>query len=382
MSASSDISRLFKQFGGRADEYQEISLHDERQAGVERWPVVAGGEAPAVMPEPASAAAQAPVVQQAAAIQEQTAATQEQASAWSSAGLQSLLAKLADEVQAPAQPEPVSPAVVAARPDLSHIRVIAVVSAKGGVGKSTLAANLAAALQKTGRAVLGIDLDPQNALHHHFQPADESGATDPVAGLCQPGRAWQELCVATRDGLFVLPHGLTDEPSRRAFERQLENEPHWLAQHLAELQLAEGSLVLIDTPPGSSLYLQQALSVANLALVVSLADAASYTTLPMIDGLIASHTEGRDDFAGTAYLVNQVDNSRQLNKDISQIMQRLLGKRLLGLVHRDQSIGEALAYNRSVLEYDPHGRGCHDILECAQGLLLRLADERRVEQPA
>jgi cellulose synthase operon protein YhjQ len=379
MSASSDISRLFKQFGGRADQYHEISLHDEQQAGVERWPVVAGSEAveprPAVTPEPAPVAAQAPSVQQAAVVEKDV-------SAWSPAGLQSLLAKLAEEVPAPAQPEPVAPAAMAVRPDLSHIRVIAVVSAKGGVGKSTLAANLAAALQKTGRAVLGIDLDPQNALHHHFQPADAARAVDSAAGLCQAGRDWQELCVPTRDGLFVLPHGLTDEPSRRVFERQLENEPHWLARHLAELQLAEGSLVLIDTPPGPSLYLQQALSVANLALVVSLADAASYTTLPLIDGLIASHTEGRDDFAGSAYLVNQVDNSRQLNKDISQIMQRLLGKRLLGLVHRDQSIGEALAYNRNVLDYDPHGRGCHDIVECAQGLLLRLADEHRVEQPA
>jgi len=376
MSASSDISRLFKQFGGRADQYQEISRHDEQRAGVERWPVVAGSAAAAPLAEPAPAAPVAPE----APLAQQPAAAPMEASAWSSAGLQSLLAKLAEQPRAPAEPQPA--AAVAARPSLAHIRVIAVVSAKGGVGKSTLAANLAAALQKTGRPVLAVDLDPQNALHHHFQPAEEVAAVDSAAGLCQAGRDWQELCLPTRDGLFVLPHGLTDEPSRRAFERQLENDPHWLARHLAELQLADGALVLIDTLPGPSLYLQQALSVANLALVVSLADAASYTALPLIDGLIASHAEGRDDFAGAAYLINQVDHSRQLNKDICQIMQGLLGERLLGLVHRDQSIGEALAYNRNVLDYDPHGRGCHDILACAQGLLARLASERRVEQPA
>lgn len=378
MSASSDISRLFKHFGGRADQYQEISRVDEARASVERWPVV--GRSEIQPPAPADIAEVTPAAPEAVAVAEQAPVAQPEV--WSAAGLQSLLAKLAEEPREPAAAEPVAAAVASERPDLAHIRVIAVVSAKGGVGKSTLAANLAAALQKTGRAVLAIDLDPQNALHHHFQAAEEAQAAAPAQGLCHSERDWHELCVPTRDGLFVLPHGLTDEPARRTFERQLESDPLWLARRLADLQLADGALVLIDTPPGPSLYLQQALSVANLALVVSLADAASYTALPLIDGLIASHTEGRADFAGAAYLINQVDNSRQLSKDITQIMQGLLGKRLLGLVHRDQSVGEALAYNRSVLDYDPQGRGCHDILACAQGLLVRLANERRVEQPA
>ena len=372
MSASSDISRLFKQFGGRADQYQEISRGDEARASVERWPVVGRSEI-----QPTDIAEVLPAAPEAVAVAEQAPVAQPEV--WSAAGLQSLLAKLAEE---PSEPAPVAAAVAPERPDLAHIRVIAVVSAKGGVGKSTLAANLAAALQKTGRAVLAIDLDPQNALHHHFQAAEQAQAAAPAQGLCHSERDWHELCVPTRDGLFVLPHGLTDEPARRTFERQLESDPLWLARRLADLQLADGALVLLDTPPGPSLYLQQALNVANLALVVSLADAASYTALPLIDGLIASHTEGRADFAGSAYLINQVDNSRQLSKDITQIMQGLLGKRLLGLVHRDQSVGEALAYNRNVLDYDPHGRGCHDILACAQSLLVRLANEQRVEQPA
>ncbi|MDX5372965.1 MAG: cellulose synthase operon protein YhjQ [Pseudomonadaceae bacterium] len=374
---------MFKQFGGRADQYQEISRGDEARASVERWPIVGRSEpVDAARPLAAPEVAPAAVAAAEAAPAEQPDAAPTQASAWSAAGLQSLLAKLAEAPREPAEPDPLAAAAPSARPDLSHIRVIAVVSAKGGVGKSTLAANLAAALQKTGRAVLAIDLDPQNALHHHFQAAEEAQAAVPAQGLCHSERDWHELCVPTRDGLFVLPHGLTDEPARRTFERQLESDPLWLARRLADLQLADGALVLLDTPPGPSLYLQQALSVANLALVVSLADAASYTALPLIDGLIASHTEGRADFAGAAYLINQVDNSRQLSKDITQIMQGLLGKRLLGLVHRDQSIGEALAYNRNVLDYDPHGRGCHDILACAQGLLVRLASEHRVEQPA
>lgn len=384
MSTSSDISSLFKLFGGRADQYQEISKESSETASQRRWPVLSGGEPMAAVPvvaqaqptvEPVAETAQAPV-QASAPVEVQ--AEPEAVSAWSAAGLRSLLAKLGQEARAQVE-EPVKP--VAATPKLDHIRILAVVSAKGGVGKSTLAANLAAALQRAGRPVLALDLDPQNALHHHFLSADEQQALG-QRGIAHFDQDWREQGMSSAEGVFVLPHGLVEESQRRDFEAQLHNDPQWLARRLSDLQLAEGALVIIDTPPGPSVYLQQALSVANLALVVSLADAASYTALPMIDSLIKTHTAGRKSFVGTSYLINQVDNSRQLSRDITQIMQGLLGQQVIGTVHRDQSITEALAYNRNVLDYDPQGRGCHDILDCAQALVERLASAARVEQPA
>ena len=57
---------------------------------------------------------------------------------------------------------------VARQPDAALMKVITVVSAKGGVGKTTLAANLASVLAARGRRVIALDLDPQNALRLHF----------------------------------------------------------------------------------------------------------------------------------------------------------------------------------------------------------------------
>ncbi len=384
MSASSDISSLFKLFGGRADQYQEISQEGSETASQRRRPVLSGGEsAPAPVTQPVAAPVEpvAEAVQQApvqASAPVAAPAEPEAVSAWSAAGLRSLLAKLGQEARTPVE-EPVVP--VAAAPKLDHIRILAVVSAKGGVGKSTLAANLAAALQRAGLPVLALDMDPQNALHHHFLSVDEQQALG-QRGIAHFDQDWREQGMSSAEGVFVLPHGLVEEAQRRDFETQLHDDPQWLARHLSDLQLAEGALVIIDTPPGPSVYLQQALSVANLALVVSLADAASYTALPMIDSLIKTHAAGRKSFVGTSYLINQVDNSRQLSRDITQIMQGLLGQQVIGTVHRDQSITEALAYNRNVLDYDPQGRGCHDILDCAQALVERLASAARVEQSA
>lgn len=288
-------------------------------------------------------------------------------SVWSAAGLQQLLSNLA---RASADAELASDAALVGKSSLDHIRIVAVVSAKGGVGKSTLAANLAVALHQAGRPVVALDLDPQDALHQHFQ-----------LELSSTGLAVAEdvPAVDSASGVKVLPYGVIDEARRQAFEAELLQEPEWLARRLQALNLEEGALVVLDTPPGPSVYLQQALSVANLALVVSLADAASYTALPKIDALIQTYAAERESFAGTGYLLNQMDDSRQLSRDISQILHDLLGEQLLGVVHSDPLIAEALAYNRHVLEFGPQGRGCRDILDCAGALVTCLASDTRAE---
>lgn len=373
MSVPSDISNLFKLFDGSADWYQDLSSTPRPAPAQPRWPTLAGA-----MPAPEACAVEAHAVQpeDALVLVDEPCAVREgsenEQALWTSQGLQSLLAARG----AQAGPGTVQPA--ATRPDLQHIRVIAVVSANGGVGKSTMVANLAVTLAKAGSAVLAVDLAPQNGLRQHFRAATQTDCPA-HAGLAQATGALAQQCLRSAEAVQVLPYGLIDEERRRTFEHDLAADPAWLGKQLAALPLAKGSVVLIDTPAGPSVYLQQALSVANLALVVSLADAASYTALPQIESLVATYSQEAADFMGSSYLINQVDPSRKLNQDITQIMQDLLGTRLIGLVHADQSIAEALAYNRNVLEYATQGQGCQDILRCAQSLVERLAAHSRGE---
>lgn len=250
------------------------------------------------------------------------------------------------------------------------MKIIAIVAAKGGVGKSTIAANLCVALRQAGRAVLAVDLDPQNALRFHL-----GGNLQDIGGLSRAsvgGTPWRDACVQGASGVYMVPFGLVNETDRQSLERQLSADPNWLSRHLDSLDLAEETVVVIDTPPGPSEYLRQSLGIAHLVVAVTLADAASYATLPMIEGLIQNYCAGRAGYLGHAYIVNQADGARQLSKDAVRLIRESLRERVIGVVHQDQSVSEALAYGRTVVDHDPHSLGRADLLACAGWVEQRL----------
>jgi cellulose synthase operon protein YhjQ len=253
------------------------------------------------------------------------------------------------------------------------VKIIAVVSAKGGVGKTSISANVSAALARMGRTVLGVDLDPQNSLRLHFGVSPQH--FDGLARASLAGANWRDSILLGPSGDYVLPFGQVNEEDRQDFEEILRSEPTFLRDQLRSLNLAHNALVILDTPPGPSVYLRQALSAAHIPVIVVLADAASYATIPMIVGLIEQYSMPQPHFVDYFYLVNQVDRSRQLAGDVADVIGAQLQGRQLGVVHLDQSIPEGLACNQDVLSYDPHSRGAHDIMECAAALDRIVADQ-------
>ncbi|PVX61134.1 cellulose biosynthesis protein BcsQ [Paraburkholderia unamae] len=248
------------------------------------------------------------------------------------------------------------------------MRVVSVVSAKGGVGKTTVAANLAAVLAAQGRRVAAVDLDPQNSLRLYF-----GGALDSVDGLSRAaftGASWRSAMFEGSDGVAVLPFGALIEEEQHLFERHLDETPHWLAQGLATLRLGEADIVIVDTPPGSSAYTRAALGAAHFAINVVLADAASYAAIPQMQRMIDIYAASRPEFLGEGYVVNQVDQSRQLNKDVLRVLRGMLGPHMFpGVVHDDEGVSESLACNTTVVHYDTMCQAAADLRELGRWLL-------------
>jgi cellulose synthase operon protein YhjQ len=244
--------------------------------------------------------------------------------------------------------------------------VLSVISMKGGVGKTSITANLASALAQLPNAPLiaVVDLDPQNALQWHFGFNEKQ-----LPGLCQHavnGRPLGDACLETDKGIFCYPYGYADEATRRHFEALLTKDTEWLKQQLLQLKLPKNTIFIIDTPPGQSPYMSQAISGANLALVVLLADGASYATAPTMETAFEEMIP-LNPYLKSAYLLNQIDPTNTLTNDIQIMLRQRLGERLVPThISEDEAVREALAFQQSVLVYDENGLASNDFKSLAK----------------
>ena len=250
--------------------------------------------------------------------------------------------------------------------------VVPVISSKGGVGKTTVAANLATTLAARGRQVLAIDLDPQNALRFHLAN-DPRGCEEGLVAAASGQLPWTQAMRPAHGGVVLLPFGTVDDERQIGFEHDLSRHPGWLADTLARFGLPADMLVVVDTPPGPTVYLQQALRAADLCVIAVLADAGSFATLPIVERMVDKYCRSRADYRGSAYVINQVDPGQRLNHDVLAVLRARLQPELLGVLHLDASVSEALASALPVQRYAPLSQAAEDVSVIADRLLACIA---------
>jgi cellulose synthase operon protein YhjQ len=219
---------------------------------------------------------------------------------------------------------------------------VAVVSLLPRVGRTTLCANLAAALARRGFRAVAVDLDPKTTLGSSLSKRTEIreigfDANDPDAGLVH----W-----VGQDVGFV-PFG----PQLASFVQTLP---------------AECDVAFLDVGAGSGPTLQQALFAADEVLVVLRPDAENVDALRPTEALLEQHRVR----ASARYVINGFDARRAADRDTVSRLRELLGARLLDPpVQEDRAAREALGLGRFLDEQAPASQTAHDVVEISRQVI-------------
>lgn len=235
-------------------------------------------------------------------------------------------------------------------------RIVAVANQKGGVGKTTSAINIAAALARTKRTVLLIDLDSQANLTSGVGLTPDSsrrGIYDVLLG----NASLDDVILANEAGFDVV---VSDRNLSGAQVELLtfERREYRLKDALDKLN-REYNWILMDCPPSLNIVAINALVAADSVVVPTQCE---YFALQGLVELLDTIKTVRRNFNPAlrldGILRTMQDKRTKLNREVSDQLSDYLGEQVYRtVIPRNIRLAEAPSHGKSVLDYDKYCTG-------------------------
>lgn len=258
----------------------------------------------------------------------------------------------------------------------SQTRIFTVSNQKGGVGKTTTAVNIAAALARFGAKVLVIDLDPQGnastalGIEHH-------GDIPSIYDVLVEGKPLSEVIQAsTEEGeLYCAPSNL-DLAGAELQMYGLENREFLLKKALEKLFTSEAGkydYVFIDCPPSLGLLTVNAFTAAREVLIPIQCEYYALEGLSQLLNTIGLMNQSLNpQLRVSTILLTMYDSRTRLAQEVAEDVRKHFPQQVLrSVIPRAVRVSEAPSYGQTVVSYDTLSAGSISYIEAAHEIAQR-----------
>lgn len=233
-------------------------------------------------------------------------------------------------------------------------QILAVVSQKGGVGKTTTAVNLAAALAMRGVKTLLIDVDPQGSVRYGIGLARQTrlaGFADYLAGRA----TLRQIVLPT-----LLPHlraivagTVIEDAGHESYQRRVAEAPQFA--ELLEAARERSTVIVVDTPPGLGTLTRATLAASQRALVPLQCEPLALQTTPQILRTLREIVRGNPSLVLDGLVLTMYEEGSPLSRRIADYVREQLPPDLLVdvVVPRTLAAADAFAAGQPVVYRTP-----------------------------
>jgi chromosome partitioning protein len=255
--------------------------------------------------------------------------------------------------------------------------LVSVVNHKGGCLKTTLTANLGAALARAGKSVLVVDLDAQQNLTTSLigavTRAPEEGTL--YDALLDESRLDHLIRPTTTSGLDIIP--VTEDFAGADLSLvMVVGREHVLRNCFAKTEsLKNYDIVLLDNPPSISLVVMNSLVASDFFLVPCSAEYLPMVGLALLSDSILKMLKLAPNLRTLGVVLTMYSHNERICRQVDSMLRKEIGENLYDTKIRVNTKAKAApSVRKTIFDYEnsPSGRGTEDFTKLAEEFLTRL----------